>query len=218
MSYKITLHGSNPVLGEEDAPAEGVLSPFEGSDDSSDVLNLLGLPSTNSMMAIRDLGDTDEAGPAVHASLTKVHHALLEASETGRAWRMRVDDLSEEDRNMLFDALGQGEVTVVISGGDGEGEAQISESVLPGAWIGRATDAEGNLAAQWIEVGDAPRALREVAVARPRTDMPIEMLTAPRGAMNVMSVLSEVRERSHNWEPGTPNHVMMLATTKRMLK
>jgi len=130
------------------------------------------------------------------------------AAETGRAWRLRVDDLGAIDRKMLFDALGKGEVSIVISGGEGEGEAQIMETVLPGAWIGRATDPDGQIASQWVEVGDAPRALREVALSRPRADLPVEMLTAPRGAMNVMSVLAEVRERARAWSPGEPNHVM----------
>lgn len=209
MSYKINMQQVNPVLGEDDAAPEGVLSPFEGdADGGGEVLKLLGLPSTKSMVGIRDLGSSDEAGPEVHATLTKVRDALSEAARSGQAWRLRVDDLSEIDRKVLFDALGQGEVSVVIAGGEMEGEAQILETVLPGAWIGRATHEDGELAAEWVEVGDAPRALREVALTRPRADLPVDMLTAPRGAMNVMSVLAEVRERATAWTPGEPNHVM----------
>jgi len=209
MSHKINFQTVNPVLDDADAAPEGVLSPFEGdADGGGEVLKLLGLPDGKSMMTIRDLGATEEAGPAVHATLSRVREALLDAVDTGRAWRLRVDDLGEADRRMLFDALGQGEVSIVIAGGEGEGEAQIMETVLPGAWIGRATDPEGQVAAEWVEVGDAPRALREVALTRPRSDLPVEMLPAPRGAMNVMGVLAEVRERATHWTPGTPNHVM----------
>jgi|GEM_PF-745840 len=209
MSYKINLQQVNPVLGEDDAAPEGVLSPFEGElDGGGDVLKLLGLPSGTGMHPIRDLGATEEAGPEVHATLTKVRDALYEAARTGRAWRYRVDGLSASDRKILFDALGQGEVSVVIAGGEREGEAQIMETVLPGAWIGRATHADGDIAAEWVEVGDAPRALREVAVTRPRADLPVDMLSAPRGAMNVMSVLNEIRDRATHWRPGDGNHVM----------
>jgi len=209
MSYKIELQLGNPVLDEADAAPEGVLSPFEGdADGGGEVLKLLGLPSGNGMMAVRDLGATEEAGPAVHATLSRIRDALAEAAKSGRAWRLRVDNLATVDRKALYDALGQGEVSVVIAGGELEGEAQIMETVLPGAWIGRATHADGEIAAEWVEVGDAPRALREVAVSRPRGDLPVDMLTPPRGAMNVMSVLAEARDRAAAWTTGEPNHVM----------
>lgn len=208
MSYKIYRQTVNPVLDENDAPPEGVLAPFEGADTGADVLSTLGLPAAKSMIGVRDLGATDEAGPDVHATLRRVRDALIDAAETGRAWRLQVDTLSDNDRKCLFDALGQGEVSVMLSGASDEGEAQIIETVLPGAWIGRATDAAGEIAAEWVEVGDAPRALRELALKRPRQDLPVEMLTAPRGAMNVMSVLAEIRERSLAWQPGDPNHVI----------
>ncbi len=159
-------------------------------------------------MGVRDLPSGDEAGPAVHAELVRVHNALKAAAESGAAWRRRIDGLMPQDRQTFLDALGHGEVSVVIEGADGEGDAQVLETVLPGVWVGRACLPDGTIGSEWVEVGDAPRALRELALSRPRTDLPIEALTAPRGAMNVMSVLAEVRERSIAWTPGDPNHVM----------
>lgn len=208
MSYKLNLTPRNPILGEEDAPAEGVLSPFEGSDEGGDVLSLLGLPASSSMMGVRDLPAAEEAGPAVYEELMRIRDALDAAAKTGRAWRRRIDGLSASDRQVLLDALGHGEVSVVVSGAKDEGEAQLVETVLPGVWIGRASQTDGRIGAEWVEVGDCPRVVRELALTRPRSDLPIDALTAPRGAMNVMSVLSEVRERAVHWAPGTPNHVM----------
>lgn len=208
MSLKLDLVSRHPLLGEEDAPAEGVLSPYEGSDDGDNALSVLGLASNTSLFGARDVRASEEAGPVVYDTLARIRDALADAAKSGRAWRLRVDHLPDDQQQILFDALGQGEVSVIIEGADGEGEAQIMETVLPGAWVGRATTEGGQIAAAWVEVGDAPRALREVALARPRPDLPIDALTAPRGAMNVMSILAEVRDRSTNWTPGTPNHVM----------
>ncbi|MEM8800656.1 MAG: hydrogenase expression/formation protein [Pseudomonadota bacterium] len=207
MSLKFVERTINPVLGEDDAQAEGVLSPFEGADEGGDALKVLGLPSANSMFAGRDVRADEDAGPAVFASLTRVYQALQELVNDGRAWRFRIDHLAETDRKMLLDALGDGEVSVVITGVKGEGDVQISESVLPGVWKGRAETTEGTLGAEWIEVGAAPRALRELAATRPRDTLPVETLTPPRGAMNVMSVLAEIKERAAEWQPGVPNHV-----------
>ncbi|MGF1455714.1 MAG: hydrogenase expression/formation C-terminal domain-containing protein, partial [Alphaproteobacteria bacterium] len=150
------------------------------------------------------------AGPAVLAMLTAFAVGLKAAAATGRAWRRRVDTLSASDRAILYDALGEGEVSMAIAGGaPGEGTVQIHEAVLPGVWIGRAEDDQGTVRAEWVEVGDAPRVLREVAESRPRADIAIDALAPPLGSMNVMNVLSEVRSRATAWQPdGAPNHVM----------
>lgn len=208
MTLKLHPSPRNPVLGEEDQPAEGIMAPFEGSDEGEDVLKLLGLPSNRSMIGVRDLPSGEEAGPAVHAELGRVRQALEAAVKSGAAWRRRIDGLSPQDRQTFLDALGHGEVSVIIEGADGEGEAQILETVLPGVWVGRAHLTDGTIGSEWVEVGNAPRVLRELALTRPKADIPIEALTAPRGAMNVMSVLAEARQRSIEWMPGDPNHVM----------
>ncbi len=199
----------NPLKWDDDAP-EGVLSPFEGSDDvGGEGLSLLGHTDDGGFLGIRDVRPDAMAGPAVHATLSKIGDALKMAASTGQAWRLRVDALPDTDRAVLFDALGTGEVSMAISGGaPGEGTVQVQEAVLPGVWIGRAEDDAGTVRAQWVEVGDAPRVLRELAQTRPRADIAIDALAPPLGAMNVMSVLSEVRSRATRWTPGTPNHVM----------
>lgn len=202
------IQRTNPMLWDEGEAPEGVLAPFEGSDAESSALKILGLPETKSMLSARDVRADENAGPIVHETLGRIEAALREAASSGRAWRLRVDGLGASDQAMLFDALGAGEVSVIISGGDGEGEAEIMETVLPGVWIGRARDTAGAVVSAWVEVGDAPRALREVAAMRPRADMALDALTAPRGTMNVMAVLAEVRERATKWVPGIPNHVM----------
>lgn len=200
----------NPLAWDDEGPS-GVLSPFEGSDVAGPdaLLKTLGLPSGEGMIRDRAVSADAQAGPAVRETLAKVAGALRAAAEDGRAWRMRLDHLNDNDLAVLFDALGEGEVSVVLSGGaPGEGEAQIQETVLAGVWVGRAMDDAGSLRAQWIEVADAPKALREAAEARPRDDLALEALAAPREAMNVMGVLSEVRARALDWRPQTPNHVI----------
>ena len=204
----------NPMVWDDVEEAQGVLSPTEGMDS----LDLGGVSSSDNPLALlgepgagrrdRSIRSDALATPAVREVFERIEAALDKAAETGGAWRYRVDHLSEEERGVLFDALGEGEVSLVITGGaPGEGDAQIQETILPGVWIGRAVDEDDLPAAHWVEVGDCPRALREVAARRPRPDLAVEALTAPRGAMNVMSVLSEVRDRSLNWVEGEPNHV-----------
>ncbi len=195
-----------PVLWDDPEP-EGVLSPFEGAGEAV-TPNLLGMPTIAGESARRPDAIAD-AGPAVIALLDDIGAALQRAVDGGRAWRRRIDHLPSDERKALLDALGGGEVSMVISrGAAGEGDVQISESALPGVWIGRAEDEAGAVRAMWVEVADAPKALREAAAARPRRDLALEALTPPRDAMNVMGVLAELRARASEWRPGAPNHVM----------
>ncbi len=200
----------NPLKWDDEAP-QGVLSPFEGMDalGSGPDLSLLGLPETVSPIRARDLTADAVASEAVHGMMHRIAGALGTVTNGGPAWRRRIDGLSEDERAVLLDALGEGEVTMAISGGaPGEGLVQVHESVLPGIWIGRAEDDQGVVRSEWVETGDVPRVLREVAVSRPRDDMAVEALTPPEGAMNVMSVLSEIRSRAGAWQPGDANHVI----------
>lgn len=205
----------NPFTWDDEAP-QGVLAPFEGEDsvdscssEASALANLLGMPSGQSMQAPGDVDIGEDTSPAVLEMLERISTALKAAKEDGKGWRRRLDHLSDSERSVLYDALGTGEVSLVISAGaPDEGDVQITETVLPGVWIGRAEDELGILRTQWVEVADAPFAMREMAITRPRADINLDMLTPPRDAMNVMGVLSEVRAKAQAWRPGTPNHVI----------
>ncbi len=200
----------NPLQWDDEAP-QGVLSPFEGSDDvgGGDGLSLLGYTELGGLLGRRDVRPDAQATPAVHAMLCAIAQGLKAAAGQGKAWRRRVDHLSPTDRAVLYDALGEGEVSMALSGGAaGEGTVQIQETVLQGVWIGRAEDDRGTIQTEWVEVADAPRALREAALTRPRSGLAVEALAPPAGAMNVMSVLAEIRDRAAAWRPGEANHVI----------
>ena len=207
MSDAIRLTLRNPLTAD-DQPAEGVLAPMEGLDETTE-LKLLGLPEMKQGGRNSAIPLDTAATPAVSDMLERIEQALEGAARSGSAWRVRLDHLSESERDTLYDALGRGEVSAIIAGGTPEeGEAQVIESVFPGVWMGQASSQDGQDTTHWIEVGDCPRAVREVALSRPRNDIAMEALTAPRGAMNVMAVLAELRERSLAWKPGDENHVM----------
>ncbi len=197
-----------PPMWDDEAP-EGVLNPLEGDDAAvREPLSLLGMPEVGKKAKSRDLNRLSEASVPVLEMLSRISDAL-EGAREGRAWRRRLDHLSKLERTVLNDALGAGEVSMALSpGAPGEGVVQIAETVLPGVWLGIAEDANGAPAAHWVEVADAPRALREAAALRPRADIPFDALTPPRDAMNVMGVLAEIRARSAAWRPDERNHVL----------
>ncbi|WP_024520490.1 hydrogenase expression/formation protein [Bradyrhizobium sp. Tv2a-2] len=114
----------------------------------------------------------------------------------------RLGGLDDAERHLIVDVLGNGEVSGVVALPDGS-LAQIHESALAGLWRLRI---QADTANEYVEVGTIPN-----LVARAATDLTSPELTigtAPDGAMNVLPVLTEIRERALAWRPGTLSHII----------
>ncbi|QQP91047.1 hydrogenase expression/formation protein [Skermanella sp. TT6] len=115
--------------------------------------------------------------------------------------------LDEAAAALLDDALGEGEVGIVVAG---TSEYQIQESVLPGVWrvktFALADGPAGALAGDHIEVADVPGVVRAAALGGTRARL--EIGEPPEGCMNVMPVLAELRARTAAYAQGDRNHVI----------
>lgn len=108
-----------------------------------------------------------------------------------------LDELSEDGRNLVLQVLGEGEVHGVVNGPE---DVQITESVMPGLWLVQSDSRS------MVEINDVPGVLKQAAHDGLATDFDIP--AAPDGAMNVMPVLHEVRERIKTYQEGQANHVI----------
>ena len=108
----------------------------------------------------------------------------------------RLGRLNELERKLIDDVLGEGEVGGVVALPDGS-VAQIQESVLAGIWRVRL---ETDAAHDYIEVGAIPEIVRRAACDLTSAELAIG--PAPDGAMNVLPVLAEIRERALAWRAG----------------
>ncbi|UWU83372.1 hydrogenase expression/formation protein [Bradyrhizobium yuanmingense] len=112
--------------------------------------------------------------------------------------------LSDSERKLIGEVLGEGEVAGVAALPDGS-LAQIRESVLAGIWRVRiGTDPSH----EYVEVGAIPQIVRSAATDLTSPDLVIG--TPPDGAMNVKPVLAEIRERARSWRLGMHAHVINL--------
>ena len=202
----------NPMAWDEEEGPDGVLSPFGEDDplnDKSETLRLLGLPTETNIKRPDQVTTSEDTSPAVYAVLQEISKALTVAIADNKGSRIELDHLSEAERVQLFDALGEGEVLIVLSGGvDGEADARIQETVLAGVWRGEASSSDGSVTTYWIETADAPRAVRRASAERSTLQLDIASIEPPRGAMNVMGVLSEIEAKSAEWRPEQENHVL----------
>ncbi|AMA61602.1 hydrogenase accessory protein HypB [Bradyrhizobium sp. CCGE-LA001] len=75
--------------------------------------------------------------------------------------------------------------------------AQLQESAFAGIWHVRF---ESEVAHEYVEIGGIPEIVRRAATDLTVTNLRID--AEPEGAMNVLPVLAEVRERALAWRPG----------------
>lgn len=115
-----------------------------------------------------------------------------------------VTDFESDDRELLAQVLGEGEVTGVAALPDGV-IAQIQEASTAGLWRMRFTDANGRLFADYLEIGVIP----EIVTRAARLGADRLLFGAPPpGAMNVMPLLAEISERMSAHRPGALSHII----------
>jgi len=115
-----------------------------------------------------------------------------------------VTERTDEERLLLEQALGAGEVSGVVALPDGV-TAQIVESTMAGLWRVRFHGPDDRLIGDYLEVGAIPEVVRRAAVVNARD---VAFGAAPEGAMNVMPLLAEIRARVDACEPGDESHIV----------
>ncbi|MFL5288777.1 MAG: hydrogenase expression/formation C-terminal domain-containing protein [Rhodopila sp.] len=201
-------------MAPEDAESPVVLQPIA---DAADELCRPGTTGTGALSFLATTGAEAMIArcPGVAALLPRIVTAL--ETQTADAPGLLFDlaspgaspgaGLGAEEVTLVGEVLGEGEVSAMVALPDGI-VAQIQESVLAGLWRVRFTDAEGRLIADYAEVSAIPQAVRRAA-AMTLADFTIG--TPPEGAMNVMPVLAEIRDRVRRRQPGDAAHTISLS-------
>ncbi len=125
-------------------------------------------------------------------------------------------DYAPEVVSLLNQALGQGEVSIIVRALDGESEGggadservRIQESAFAGLWRVQQFDAAGRLVADTIEVGDIPPVVRAMLPREHMADASARSF--PKGLMNAPAVLNELAHRAARYQPGSQAHVINL--------
>jgi len=129
----------------------------------------------------------------------------LETQEAGTIGQLfDLAGYGADDMELIAQVLGEGEVSATVALPEGV-VAQVQESVMAGLWRVRFTDPQGKTIADYLEVAEIPAAIeRAASMTRVLDALPPE----PKGAMNVMPVLTEIRDRALGHVRGAPSHTM----------
>ncbi len=119
--------------------------------------------------------------------------------------RLDLAALSPAGIDVTNEMLGEGEVAIRIAGNI---DYSIQESVFTGVWRVCALDADGRLAADWLEAGALPSVVVPAAQAAV-ADAP-QAMAIPPGAMNSPALLREIASQMAEIRSGAAAHVINL--------
>ena len=146
-------------------------------------------------LATLDSEELARSCPNAVALLQRVADAIAGQKADAPTQLFRLANLNELESKLVADVLGEGEVGGVVALPDGS-LAQIQESVLAGIWRVRL---ETDASHEYLEIGAIPEIVRRAAADLTSEDFEIGQV--PEGAMNVLPVLAEIRERAQAWRP-----------------
>jgi hydrogenase-1 operon protein HyaF len=177
-------------------------TPATAADDS---LRLIGMP-TGLVRPARQALAADQLTAASRAVVDQVLAELRQRRTNPDLPPARISlaALDENDKAVVADILGEGDVWAKV--GVGDAFCRVVESVLPGVWRLESSKADGTHE-EWIEVGAVPQPIVHAAteLSRPHIEVPQQM---PQRAMNAPALLHELQERSAAYQPGAENHVI----------
>lgn len=197
--------------GQRPFPIPLVSAMGPGSQIEDEELDYLPMPqgmSTYQPPRLPEPDALDGHGAAI-AVLDQVL-AVLQAAIRGESVApVDLSGLGAADREIVNQALGEGEVGAQVADGQGSALVQVQESVFAGVWrvIERLPD--GGLQDR-IEVGAIPEVLKTCA----RQDgasghRPTARL--PEGVMNAPTLLQELHDHRQQWRVGQSAHLVNLS-------
>jgi hydrogenase-1 operon protein HyaF len=184
------------------------VGPGSQQEPEEEQLSYLELPREMNTFSMPSLPDPERARDMLEARETVRWLAEATASlapgEANR--RFDVGVLDAANRQILNEVLGEGEVSIIITG---DGEVRAQESVFAGVWRVQEFAADGALRRDVVEVGPVP----EVAIAAARAGSRVEVPSreAPADAFSAPPVIQEVAHRAATRQPGDPAHVINLS-------
>ncbi|MBB4197167.1 hydrogenase expression/formation protein [Rhodoblastus sphagnicola] len=180
----------------------------EGADEAMTILPIGVEEDTQarriSLLATGEGEALAKACPRVRDMLPKIVAALENQKAGAPGQLFDLTEFSADEKRLLSEAIGDGEVGGVASTPDGV-VAQIQEANMAGLWRVRFTAADGQLFADYLEVSALPEIARRAALVNGR---PLTIGAPPEGAMNVMPLLQEISARSEAWKEGDPTHTI----------
>lgn len=161
---------------------------------------------TLAFLATADAEELIARCPQVARLLPDIVEALERQTESAPGLLFDLAPLSDDERSLLGEILGEGEVAATVALPDGV-VAEIIESIFAGLWRVRFIGSDNTIIADYAEVSAVPQAVRRAAAM---TLPHLDLSDLPDGLMNAPAILAEIADRSQRYQFGEPNHIISL--------
>ena len=178
--------------------------PVKVVGQEEDGLEYFSMPKGMDVYAAPHLPEPEEMVDLAEAKavLAEMRAAL---ASCGQLKTIGLGYLPAADRALLGQVLGEGEVSIRI---DADFPVKIQESILTGVWQIRGFDQAGTMILDEIEVGAFPeRVISSALESATGIDFPESL---PKGGMNALPVLAELRSKAESYRAGDAAHVVNL--------
>ncbi len=192
-----------------DIPVVAVGPGSQPGDDDGVVMESPSAPGEMSTYRMPDLSVREDLG-TLSGGLTVLSEieSMLEDYRIGDQPRRRaLDDLDRDNRELVDEVLGDGEVSIVYAD---EVRIQIQESVLAGVWRIQHLGRSGQIVNDLIEVADIPSVVREASFLNPSVPC-VSMEESPPGVMNAPPVITEITNKATAFHRGDEPYVINLS-------
>ncbi|MEA3411191.1 MAG: hydrogenase expression/formation C-terminal domain-containing protein [Pseudomonadota bacterium] len=192
-----------------DVPVVGIGPGSQPTEEDDAVMEYISMPKGMNTYRQPEVPEAKavEHLDGAHQTMQWLEQALSRAAKNGTSQTADISALDPENRELVNQILGEGEVSVRYNG---DFTARVQEAVLAGVWRTHYLDGEGRVAHDLIEVTDVP----QVARLPGRQQVAWESVTAgqdpPADVFNARPVLTEVREHWERHQPGDVAHVINL--------
>jgi hydrogenase-1 operon protein HyaF len=180
------------------------------SDEDGVVLDYMPMPKgvwTYAMPVVPEPEDVEglDAGIGV---LTRVRDALATYHTGDDAIVIGLDHLDAENRHLVDQVLGDGEVSVVF---EGMLRAVSQESVLAGVWRVQYLDDQGAVERDVVEIAGVPSLVSHAVFSDAKIAIDFDAEHAPAGVANALPILTELADKLAEATDESEPHVINLS-------
>jgi hydrogenase-1 operon protein HyaF len=200
------------MINEIKAPDNLTGSGSQPGEMDGSELDILQLPDEMSTFSMPEVPDADQVqalgdGMSVLSGLDQ----LLQHQARVRDIKPEVIDithLDQENRVLVDQVLGEGEVSMVYLGADIN--AKIQESMMAGIWRIRYINQQDDVTTDTIEVAQVPRLCRRHVFSNASHRVDTQLKSIPVGILNAPPLLAEINDKIAEYRPGCESHVINL--------
>lgn len=189
-------------------PIVGIGPGSQPAEDDGAQLDYIDLPSAINTWRKPILPEPEEVLGRVGAmeAMAWLQQALDGFRPGEPAHSADLSGLSAEDREVVNQILGEGEVSIRVRADDGELRTQ--EAVLAGVWRTFQMDDQGRVLRDLVEVCGVPERARRAP--EPAAAAALRLDRVPDTVMNAGPILTELAEHLTRYRPGAEAHVINL--------